>query len=179
MFSNNSEQEVKKKLIILHTLAEFNVPLTNTQTTEFILEQDLMNYFELQQYLNDLVNTSMLEYSESEGDFYYLITENGKNSVEFFADRLSKSIRRKINDAIESKKKAIVTFTSIDADYEKLDDNEYVVHLTVEENQVKLIDMKLNMISNKHAKMVCDNWKKNAQFLYGDILALLTKDPEE
>ena len=78
----SSDQQLKFKIIILYIINQFSVPLTNQQLTDFILEHDVMNYFDLQQYLTDLVDTSMLEYSTSEGEKYYIITESGKNTLE-------------------------------------------------------------------------------------------------
>jgi hypothetical protein len=146
------------------------VPLTNQQMTDFVLEHDIMNYFDLQQYLTDLVDSSMLEYSDSEGEHYYIITESGKNTLELFSDRVSQSLRRKINDSVDSKKKSFVIKTNITADYTKEDDNDYMVHLSVKEGIYTLMDIKVNVVSNKHAKTICDNWQKKAQYLYGDIL---------
>ncbi len=53
MFTHDSKQEVKHKLLILYTIDEFKIPLTNTQLTDFIMELNFMDYFSLQQYLTD------------------------------------------------------------------------------------------------------------------------------
>ena len=174
----NSDQQLKYKIIILYTINQFSIPLTNQQLTDFILEHDVMNYFDLQQYLTDLVDTSMLEYSMSEGERYYIITESGRNTIELFSDRVSQTLRRTINDSIDTKKKSFVIKTNITADYYKEDDNDYVVHLSVKEGIYTLMDIKVNVVSNKDAKHICENWEKKAQYLYGDILNKLIDDTE-
>lgn len=83
MFLDHSSEKTLDKLKVLQVVEQFAVPLTNVQLTEFILEHDFVNYFSLQQCLTELVEASFLEYSDSEGEFYYLLTESGKNSVEF------------------------------------------------------------------------------------------------
>lgn len=178
MLNHSSDQQLKFKIIILYTINQFSVPLTNQQLTDFILEHDIMNYFDLQQFLTDLVESSMLEYSTSEGENYYIITESGKNTLELFLDRVSQSLRRKINDSVDSKKKSFVIKTNVTADYFKEDDNDYVVHLTVNEGIYTLMDIKVNVVSNKHAKQICENWEKRAQYLYGDILNRLVDDTD-
>ena len=177
--NTNPEQQLKFKIIILYIINHFSVPLTNQQLTDFILEHDILNFFDLQQYLTDLVETSMLEYSSSEGEKYYIITESGKNTLELFSDRVSQSLRRTINDSIDMKKKSFVIKTNISADYYKEDDNDYIVHLAVKEGIYTLMDIKVNVVSNKHAKQICENWQKKAQYLYGDILNKLIDDTEE
>lgn len=178
MFNNNSEQELRKKLILLYAAQQFAVPLTNRQMTDFIMQQELLNYFEMQQYLGDLVDQSMLEFSTSEGEDYYVITETGNKSLELLGSRIPQFERRQINDAIAENKKSFVMYTNIFADYTKEDDDEYVVSLKVQEGPYTMIDLKLNVVSNKHAKAICENWEQNAQYLYGDILSILQKNPD-
>ncbi len=178
MLKTSSDQQLKFKIIILYIINHFSVPLTNQQLTDFILEHDILNYFDLQQFLTDLVDTSMLEYSMSEGEKYYIITESGKNTLELFSDRVSQSLRRTINDSIDTKKKSFVIKTNITADYYKEDDNDYIVHLSVKEGIYTLMDIKINVVSNKDAKRLCENWEKKAQYLYGDILNKLIDDTE-
>jgi predicted transcriptional regulator len=178
LLQQNSDRQLKAKIILLYLINQFSVPLTNQQLTDFVMEHELMNYFDLQQYLTDLVETSMLEYSASEGDDYYIITETGRISLDLFSDRVSQSLRRTINDSIDTKKKSFVIKTNVTADYTKEDDNDYEVHLTVKEGIYTLMDIKVNVVSNKHAKAICDNWEKKAQYLYADILNKLVDDTE-
>lgn len=172
------DQQLKSKIKLLYIINQFSVPLTNQQLTDFVLEHDIMNFFDLQQFLTDLVATSMLEYSNSEGENYYIITESGKNTLDLFSDRVSQSLRRTINDSVDSKKKSFVIKTNISADYSKEDDNDYMVHLSVKEGIYTLMDIKVNVVSNKHAKQICENWEKKAQYLYGDILNKLVDDSD-
>jgi len=176
MFNNNSELQVKNKIIILQVLSTFGVPLTNNETTEFILENELINYFELQQYLSDLIEAKMIELNYSDNEERYYLTDNGKKTLHYFNNRLNQDLRRDINDKVESKKSRIIAKTNISADYFRLDNNEYLVELKVEENNATLMNLQLNIISNKHAKLICEKWEKEAQFLYGDILSLLTSN---
>jgi predicted transcriptional regulator len=174
MFNNNSELQVKNKIIILQVLSSFGVPLTNNEATEFILENELINYFELQQYLNDLTESGMTQIKSIENEERYFLTANGKKTLHYFNNRLDQDLRRFINDKVETKKSRIIAQTNITADYFRLDNNEYLVELKVEEDNSTLINLQLNIISNKHAKLICERWEKEAQFLYGDILGLLT-----
>ena len=176
--NTNPEQQLKYKIILLYIINQFSVPLTNQQLTDFVLEHDILNFFDLQQYLTDLVETSMLEYSSSEDEKYYIITESGRNTLELFVDKVSQSLRRTINDSIDMKKKSFVIKTNISADYYKEDDNDYIVHLSVKEGIYTLMDIKVNVVSNKHAKQICENWQKKAQYLYGDILNRLVDETE-
>ncbi len=178
MFSDNSNDKIIAKLKILQIMEQFALPLTNSQLTEFTLENEFVNYFSLQECLNELVESSFLEYSESDGTSYYLLTESGRNTIEFFRNRIPQFIRRNINDAVENKKKSIVVNTRVLSDYEKNDSGEYTIKLSANENSTTLIELQLCVASNILAKQICKNWKDNAQFLYGDILKLLSENNE-
>ncbi|WDC83543.1 DUF4364 family protein [Caloramator sp. mosi_1] len=58
------------KLIILYILNKLNKPTSNSQLTQIILENNLINYFTLQQYISELINTG----------FINTITDNKNNT---------------------------------------------------------------------------------------------------
>ena len=175
MFSN-SQESAENKLIILLIMNQFSIPLTNSQIMEFVLEKDYMNYFYLQQALGELVSSGMLEYSQSDESFFYLITEKGKNTLQYFSERLDLQLRSSIEKSVSLKKQMLLRELQVLADYVKERDNEYIVDLKVIENNITLIDLKLNVISNKQAKQIWERWKNEAPHLYGDILNLLVEE---
>ncbi|QZY56245.1 DUF4364 family protein [Crassaminicella profunda] len=173
MFDNNTQRLAEHKLILLYIFDEFSMPLTNTQITQFVMEKDYMNYFSLQQFLGELTNTGMLEYSESNNSFFYVITEKGKRTLQYFENRLSNELITTLETSIEEKKKILLKARHITADYTKEKENDYMVDLKVTENNITLIDLKLNVVSNKQAKQICEKWKNEAQNIYGQIINLL------
>ncbi|MCT4565873.1 MAG: DUF4364 family protein [Maledivibacter sp.] len=173
MFDNNSKDEARNKLVLLYIFDKFEIAITNNQITDFIMENELLNYFVLQQFLSELVNTSLLEYTQNEEHYYYLITEKGKDTLNYFKDRLSDKLLKKLNESIDKRKKIILKETQISANYKKKSKNDYLVELKVVENDITLIDLKLDVVSNKQAKIICDNWKNKAQDIYGEIIKLL------
>jgi len=174
MFTNDSQKAAKDKLIILSIIKSFNLPLTNEQIIELVMDNDLIDYFALQHYLTELVETSMLQLTENTEGSFYTITEMGKVSIEFFSDRINSDTQGKINSLIDNKKKSYVMETNIHATYKKIKEEEYEISLNIVENQSSIIDLKVTVISEKHADEICNRWKSDAQFLYGDILTLLT-----
>ncbi len=173
---NNSQESAENKLIILLVMNQFSIPLTNSQVMEFVLEKDYMNYFFLQQALGELVSSGMLEYSQSDENFFYLITEKGKNTLQYFSERLELQLRASIEKSVSLKKQMLLRELQVLADYVKERDNEYIVDLKVVENNITLIELKLNVVSNKQAKQICEKWKNEAPHLYGDILKLLVEE---
>lgn len=176
MFTNDSQKAAKDKLIILSIIKSFNLPLTNEQLIELVMDNELIDYFALQHYLTELVDTSMLQLADSNDSAVYSITEMGRVSLEFFSARINHDTQNKINSLITKKKKSYVMETNIYATYDKIREEEYEVSLSILENKNAIIDLKVNVISEKHAEDICNKWQDEAQFLYGDILSLLTKN---
>ena len=60
------------KLIILYMLNEVDFPLTNSQISEFILEEGYTTYFKLKKALSELMETGFIgEESTNHRKFYH------------------------------------------------------------------------------------------------------------
>ena len=55
-------------------------------------------------------------------------------------------------------------------------ENEFIVNLRVIENQSNLIDLNLNVSSEKQARQICNNWNNNASNMYAEVINLLIRD---
>lgn len=140
-----------------------------------------MSLFEVQAFVDELQKSKMIEISESENREYILITELGRDAVEMMSGEIAQPLLRKINDSIDERKRFINIKTNIQAEYVKLDDLEYNVQLSITEGAERLMYINLSVLTNKDAKVICDNWKNNARFMYGDLLNVLTnydKNPD-
>jgi len=134
------------------------------------MKQDLMDYFVFQQYLTELIDNKLLELADNDNKSYYLITENGRNTLSLFADNINSFTRQTIIDGVAQKKSEIKKEKQVFADYRKITDNDYRVKLEVKEGEISLINLEVSMISNKHAKNACEAWKKDATGIYSSIL---------
>lgn len=170
----NAQELLRSKVTILYILNYFSIPLTIEQFLEFMLEQDYLNYFDINEFVNQLISDEMVETSFSENEEYIMITDNGKETIELFENDIAQAIRRKINDAIDNKKRSFNLRTNINAEYVKIDDNEYNVQLSINEGNLRLMFIDVSVLTNKDAKNICENWKKNARYLYGDLLKTLS-----
>lgn len=62
------------KLTILNMLDKVDFPLTNTQISNFFLEQDYTDYFRVQQVLSDLEDASLIHAESTHSNTQYTIT---------------------------------------------------------------------------------------------------------
>ena len=176
MFENSSEELAYHKLLILYILEKINMDLTNSQITQVVLETEMMNYFSLQQFLSQLMESKFLTtYKESDRE-YYSLTQKGLEILEYFLSRISEDVTKKIDEYISLNKKNLLSDTEVKSSFIQQNDNEFIVNLKVIENQSNLIDLNLNVSSEKQAQKICNNWKRNASYMYAEIIDLLIKE---
>jgi len=60
MSSGSSKELAENKIILLYIIEKIGMPVSNIQITKLVLEKKLMNYFLLQQRLNELCESGFL-----------------------------------------------------------------------------------------------------------------------
>lgn len=173
MFTNNSQQLAESKLLLLYIFDRFEFPMTNPQVTQFVLENDIMNYFMFQQYLGELKDSKFIFEKEKGGENIFIITEKGRSTLSYFVNRIPNSQIERIDKLLNIQKEKFIMNTEIKADYVKVKDDEYLVRLVVVEKEMPIINLKLSVVTNKQAKQICEKWRTSAPSLYGQIINML------
>ncbi|HHV25630.1 DUF4364 family protein [Anaerosalibacter bizertensis] len=175
MFIDSTEELAQNKLLLLYIIDKSEIPLTNGQITEFVLENNYMNYFLVQQFLSELTRSKFIEYSRKEEKERYTILKKGKLTLNYFIHKIPDEIKNDIDKKFEVKKEELKRETQIIGDYFKKNKNEYVVNLKLVEKDSTLFSLYLNVVSSEQAKMICNNWKSNPDKIYQEILNTLIK----
>lgn len=162
-----------KKLLILYLLENMNIPLTKAQITDAVLESNLMDFFTLQQCLAGLEGTEVIKQVDYQKRKCYEITDSGRNTLEVFLNRIPKTSMEIIKQYVLNNKDSLKKESQIISEYKKLNDNEYIVNLKVIENNLVLIDLKLNVVSAKQAKQICEKWKNSSEKIYSQLMSSL------
>lgn len=173
MFNNNSKKQVKDKLTLLYILNGIDKPILKTDITELVMENELMNYFELQLYLTELDEGHLVEISEIDSSLYFLVTEKGKATLDLFDDILIPSFLGDLDILISNKLASLKKFSEMSATYSKLGESDYQVNLTIKEDVRVVLDIDLNLISSDQARIVVENFKNNTDLIYKKILEVL------
>ncbi|WP_123054356.1 DUF4364 family protein [Clostridium sp. JN-1] len=174
MFDDTLEL-AENKLLLLYIFNKMNFPISNNQITEIVLENNLINYFTLQQYLTELVSSNFLKYTNETGSYRYTITIKGEKVLFLFINRISKQKTDTVNEYLDKQIDNIKKKVTVRADYTIEHDN-FIVNLKALKDDSILIDIKLNVPSNKQAKEICENWNKNHLNLYNKIIHLLNEN---
>ncbi|WIV11442.1 DUF4364 family protein [Proteiniborus sp. MB09-C3] len=173
MFVDNSKELAQYKLLILYILDNAEIPMNNSEITQFLLENNYMNYFLAQQFISELVSSKFIEFSTKDGQEYYHLSRAGRDTLSFFNDRIPQSLKDEVNKKYQKKKEEMIKDSQIVGNYYKKNESEYIVNLKVIEKDINLFSMSLNVVSNKQAKMICNNWKESPHEIYKKIIELL------
>lgn len=178
MFENTSDL-AENKLLLLYILTSLRDPISNYQLTEIVLENNLINYFTLQQYITELENSEFINFKAINDKKLLYITKKGENVLSFFKDRISPSRKIAIDSYLGEKITTIKKELSLQSDYTPLGKEDFLVNLVAFEDTKTLIDLKISVPTKKHAISLCSKWKENYSSIYTEIISLLFNDKEE
>ena len=172
----NSAELAENKLLVLYVMESLKQPVTNTQLTEIILENNFINYFTLQQYISELISSDFLRYKKVNDKNLIYITEKGSSTLSFFSDRISSIKKKIIDDYLLSIKDYIKKELTIHSDYTLGKDNSFLVDLQALENDNLLISLKVSVPTKNQALSLCNRWKDNPSDIYNKIMNSLFND---
>lgn len=176
MFEDTQEL-AENKLLLLYIFDNVQLPLSNTLITEIVLENNLLNYFQLQQYLSELVDSGFLTLEKENKKQLYNLTAAGKKVLQYFENRISNSKKEILKSYLKSRSEILKKEIEITADYFPDDDSNYIITCKIMENSSCIIELKLKVDSNDKAKQICSKWKSDPYKIYNLIMDKLTDQP--
>lgn len=167
------------KLIILYMLKKVDFPLTNTQISEFILEQEYTTYFTLQQAISELVEAGLIRMETVRNTSQYYLTEDGEETLGYFEQKISTPIRSDIDRYIQENKMELRNEVAVVADYYKNTAGEYSVHCEVKEKKGDLVDLTISVPTKEQAIIMCNHWNRKCQEIYEYLMSTLLTETKE
>ena len=137
-------------------LSKAGFPLSNTQISNFFLEQEYTDYFRVQEVIGDLVDANLIHAESTHSNTQYSLTSAGKETLGFFKNKLE--FRQE---------------NSILADYYKTTNQKYAVRCQVRSDGNPLIDLTLCVTTKEQAEAICNNWKKKSEDVYAVLMDTL------
>ncbi len=168
----------ESKLIILFLLEKMDIPLSHSQISQFVLEENYMDFFSLQQYLNELLESFLIEKNKTNNLTKYTITDEGSRVLGYFIRKIPDQERTRISLYVNNNIKKIKLSYEIAANYFQEVTNEYNVKCGVYENELPLMEIMVTVATKEHAKQICNNWRENVNKIYGNVLSTLTNPVE-
>ena len=173
--TSDSETLAENKALILYILDKVKKPLTNSALFELVLSIEEMNYFYFQHFLVDLIDNKYIINYDKNSESFYELTDLGKETLALVNDMIPGILKFKVDNNIKQDVNKVENKSSITADFIPNDDNGYTVDLKVTDNNTTIFDLKVYAGSREQAQAIIDNWTKNAEDLYPNILGLISK----
>lgn len=175
MFEDTVEL-AENKLLLLYIFNKIKLPISNNNITQIILENNFINYFTLQQYLEELISSNFVKQTDEQGTRRFMITEKGNKVLSLFGNRISNKKIDTIDNYLKNQMEIIKKEITVTSNYTIENNNNFIVNLKALENDSILIDIKITVGSNQQAKDLCHRWKNNSSELYSRIINLLISE---
>ena len=159
------------KLIVLYMLNRVDFPLTKAQVGDFILEREytnsLTNFLTLHQAIAELIDADLVTAKSSRNRTYLSITDDGREALSYFKNRISHSIKEDIDGFFSANELKMRNEVSILADYlYNALSGEYEAHLIAKEKDITMLEITLSVPDEETASSICANWHKKNQDIY-------------
>lgn len=164
------------KLIILFLLNKVDFPLTNAQISNFILEKDYTNYFNIQQSISELIEADLVTIEAIGHSSHYRITTSGTETLSFFNNMISPAIQDDILAYLKKNQYSLRDEVSTLSEYFEAKKGEYMVRLRVLEKEESIIDLSIAVPTEEDAARICNNWRSKSQMIYAYVLSNLLKE---
>ncbi len=170
---NNALAE--NKILILYTLELTRLNLTKAQLSNVILECIYINYFELQQYIEELIKTGFVELDVLNEKEVIAISPQGKSVLEMFKDRIQDRKKKEIDRYLKENINQLIKETTITHEISEGSQGTYQVTLTALENKEELIRLQMNLPTKETAEQAISNWKNRSTKIYEILYKELIK----
>lgn len=161
------------KLIVLYMLGRVDFPLTKAQIGDFILGKEYTTFLTLQQAIGELIDAGLVTAQSIRNRTHLSITKDGKETLNFFENQISDSIKEDINEFFKENEIELRNEVSILADYYKSTSGEYEAHLIAKDKGINLVDITISVPSEETAASICDNWQRKNQDIYQYLISQL------
>lgn len=175
MFTENTEELAQNKLLLLYIIKTATYSFTKEDLTEFILEKDYMNYFFIQQYILELLESEFIK-ADNEDDEKFLLLEKGSLTLDYFESKIPETLKEELTEIFQVEEKIKKQETQVVAEYFEKENNQFNVNLKLVENEDILFSLYLNVGTSEQAESICKIWKDEPDSVYQGIINLFIKE---
>ncbi len=161
--------DVPRKLLCLYALKVLG-PCGNLQLISFMMQTDIMNYFDLQTALYELRDAGQVARTPQTADDLYEITQSGLETLKLFEGRAPQSAMDAIDAQGPEFRRRIHLARERSARITHENHNEYHVQMQVVEQNMPLISIDLSLPTAELAARFRDRWSDHAQDIYDFII---------
>lgn len=154
------------KLIILYMLDAADKPLSKSKIFSFIIDNEYTNYFTLMQASSDLTDAGFVLLSANKNSTVFSITDEGRNTLNSFADRISASIRQDISEYLRDLFGESQNTVDIETNYYRNGRSGYIAELTLKDKATEMVSIRINMPTEESVAALCKNFETKGEDIY-------------
>jgi predicted transcriptional regulator len=172
-----SEQiEIENKVVMMFLLEKMRTPMTFGLIMQFAVENNYMNQYNAQMFLDEMVEAGYVEMLEVTNIAHYVLTDEGETALDSFMGNIPQVLKERVARFVTENRNTAKREFEITANYfYDQYNNEYIVKCVAYEDDIPLIELKLSVVTKEQALVICNNWKNNVESIYGDVLRVLTE----
>ncbi len=170
------------KFAILYTLKRYVEPVSMPRLAEVLSwdSKEVMGYFELSELMNELTEDGYTESKFYIGDICYNLSEKGMDTNAFFFERIPKSIRQRIEAAVNTIKfEEQADPNAIKTEILPIAPQQYMASLQMLDAGDPLLELKIFAGSRSQAEKAAKSLKKNAHRIYRDIIGIIDEQEKK
>lgn len=171
-------EKEEMKFAVLYAVKQYKAPISMRLTYEiFTWDKEIMEYFDLAEVLEELLEDGYIVKKFYRDEEAFCLTQSGEAAHLYFRQRVPKSVRTRIDDAIgRVKYDDLVDPDAVICDVVFAAEEQYMAKCTVMEDKVPMLEISINMGMRNHAERVAEYMKKNSKRIYEEVLKLCTED---
>lgn len=173
------EPETLYKLMILYMLDKVNFPLTNSQLSQFFLDNDYTTYFTLQSVLTELAEAKLINFRQVGNSTHYEITDDGKEALGYFVNDISSAAVADMDEYLKKNKFSMRSESDVVAEYFRSSNDNFTVHCSAREGKSTILSIDIAVPDEGAAEDMCANWRGCSQKIYSYIMHSLMKGSAE
>ena len=164
------ETSMLYKLTILYLLNRVDYPITNNSLSNFLLQNDFTDYFNLQQIMGELIDDGYVDKETVRNKTLYRISESGAAAIRLLDRELAPGMKADIDRYIVDNGMELKDDLSVMSKYYQEDINRYIVNMFIEEAGQKLLEMNITVPTSADAEHICSKWYNSSDKLYPVIM---------
>ena len=167
----------ENKLMLLYILRQVG-EMTNQQALRYVVENDVMDYIDLQLALAELCEQNMITRVDTEYGLMHTVSGEGVRALDMFVSEVPSSRLAQVDSQRDDWAGRFKRERQLPCAYRRDADGLYQARMRVLEPGRKLMDMQLTLPDRDTARQVCDNYPARADQLYAVVIDMLTMPDE-
>ncbi len=167
------------RLIILYMLKAHGIAMSETQLTDALVHERILDYFTMMQHLREMEGSSLIAMYEVRDAMHYTITNDGVEMLKLFSGQIPSVLRDGLNQSAERMLSNSHPERLIHGEVITLDVGRYAAAVRINEGGIPLYEMRIYAGSITQAQSYASKLRSHALELYKMTLDYITDQDQE